>query len=336
MGDAVSRTTAIRWIRVFTNRSAAFAERRARGVAPPAPYDRAPLCSRRSRTSARVGDARPSRRSGARSGGSGASVLDVHSDADHNRSVFTLVGEPQELADALVAGGARGGRARSTCASTKALTRASARSTSRRSSTCAARTASSPRTRRSRSRTGSPASSSCPCSCTACWRPSPSGASASYFREGASERSRSGSSRASWSRTSGRAGSHPTAGATLVACRPPLVAFNLELAEPDLDAREGDRGRAARGRRRPAGVRAIGVMLDRAATAQVSMNVQDPFAVPLAEVVRAAREAAAPRGVTVRAAELVGLAPAAALDGFPDRPRAEGLRRAQARAREAT
>jgi len=31
-------------------------------------------------------------------GGAGAKVLDVHSDADHNRTVFTLVGEPQALA----------------------------------------------------------------------------------------------------------------------------------------------------------------------------------------------------------------------------------------------
>src|SRR5919199_1710893 len=33
-----------------------------------------------------------------------ARVLDVHSDADHNRSVFTLVGSEDELRDALVAG----------------------------------------------------------------------------------------------------------------------------------------------------------------------------------------------------------------------------------------
>ena len=33
-----------------------------------------------------------------------ARLLDVHADADHNRSVFTLVGSEQELADALLAG----------------------------------------------------------------------------------------------------------------------------------------------------------------------------------------------------------------------------------------
>ena len=36
-----------------------------------------------------------------------ADVLDVHADADHNRSVFTLVGSERELGDALLAGVAR-------------------------------------------------------------------------------------------------------------------------------------------------------------------------------------------------------------------------------------
>jgi Glutamate formiminotransferase len=40
-----------------------------------------------------------------------ARLLDVHSDPDHNRSVFTLVGDEDELADALVAGGRGGDRA---------------------------------------------------------------------------------------------------------------------------------------------------------------------------------------------------------------------------------
>ena len=43
-------------------------------------------------------------------GGAGAGVLDVHTDADHNRSVITLVGDEQELVDGLVAGIAEAGR----------------------------------------------------------------------------------------------------------------------------------------------------------------------------------------------------------------------------------
>ncbi|HWN21102.1 MAG TPA: hypothetical protein VNP93_03965, partial [Gaiellaceae bacterium] len=33
-----------------------------------------------------------------------ARLLDVHVDADHHRSVFTLVGEPDELLESLLAG----------------------------------------------------------------------------------------------------------------------------------------------------------------------------------------------------------------------------------------
>src|SRR5436305_8538555 len=36
--------------------------------------------------------------------GAHARLLDVHADEDHNRSVFTLVGSEDELADALLAG----------------------------------------------------------------------------------------------------------------------------------------------------------------------------------------------------------------------------------------
>jgi glutamate formiminotransferase / 5-formyltetrahydrofolate cyclo-ligase len=111
---------------------------------------------------------------------------------------------------------------------------------------------------------------------------------------------------------------HPTAGATLVACRPPLVAFNLELAEPDLDAAKAIAAEIREAGGGLEGVRAIGVMLDTAGTAQIACNVHDPFAVPLGEVVRAAREAAAARNVQLRCAELVGLAPEAALSGFPE------------------
>jgi glutamate formiminotransferase len=57
----------------------------------------------------------------------------------------------------------------------------------------------------------------------------------------------------------------------------------------------------------------------------VSINVHDPFSVPLAEVVRVARAAAAAKGVHVRAAELVGLAPKAAFEGFPDDLEIEGF-----------
>jgi glutamate formiminotransferase len=107
---------------------------------------------------------------------------------------------------------------------------------------------------------------------------------------------------------------HPTAGAVLVAARQPLVAFNLELAPPatleqarDIAAsiREGGPGGIR-------GLRAIGVWLDARGAAQVSTNVEEHHRVPLKEVV----EAVALRA-PIAEAELVGLAPRVALEGFP-------------------
>ena len=51
---------------------------------------------------------------------------------------------------------------------------------------------------------------------------------------------------------------------------------------------------------------------------QISTNVHDPTATPLAVVVERIRELAAEHGAEPVAAELVGLVPAAALDGYPD------------------
>jgi glutamate formiminotransferase len=66
----------------------------------------------------------------------------------------------------------------------------------------------------------------------------------------------------------------------------------------------------------PAGVRAIGLLLS-SGRAQVSTNVHDPLAVPLGTVVERVRALAAPLGARPLEAELIGLAPAAALAGYP-------------------
>jgi glutamate formiminotransferase/glutamate formiminotransferase/formiminotetrahydrofolate cyclodeaminase len=110
----------------------------------------------------------------------------------------------------------------------------------------------------------------------------------------------------------GPARAHPTAGALLVAARPPLIAFNLDLVTDDLERAQ----RIAAGLRESGGgfpgVRAIGLFLPARGRAQVSMNVEDHRAVPLAVVVEAVRSQA-----EIAEAELVGLAPKAAFDGFP-------------------
>jgi glutamate formiminotransferase/glutamate formiminotransferase/formiminotetrahydrofolate cyclodeaminase len=109
---------------------------------------------------------------------------------------------------------------------------------------------------------------------------------------------------------------HPRAGAVLVSARPPLIAFNVELAPPATLAtaeriaaliREG----GAEGL--PA-VKAIGLTLPhRDGVAQVSTNVEDYRQTNLATLV-----AAIARHATPVRAEVVGIPPKAAFDGFPD------------------
>ena len=111
----------------------------------------------------------------------------------------------------------------------------------------------------------------------------------------------------------GPAKPHPTAGAVLAAARPPLVAFNVDLVTDDLAVAK----RIAAGLRESGGglpgVRALGLYLADRKRAQVSTNVHDHRAVRLRDIVEYVRERA-----EVAEVELIGLAPRAAFDGFPD------------------
>ena len=107
---------------------------------------------------------------------------------------------------------------------------------------------------------------------------------------------------------------HGTAGAVLVAARAPLIAFNLELAPPA--TLEQARTIAALIREGGAesltGVRAIGLYLERRGVSQVSTNIEDHRASSPADVL-----AAVSRHAAVSRVELVGLAPREAFEGFP-------------------
>jgi len=100
---------------------------------------------------------------------------------------------------------------------------------------------------------------------------------------------------------------HPTAGATLVAARPPLVAFNVEVDAPLETAREIARG--LRGDH----VKALGLRLESTGVVQVSTNIEDHTRTTAADVV-----AAVARHARVTGAELVAPAPRAALADFPE------------------
>ncbi len=95
---------------------------------------------------------------------------------------------------------------------------------------------------------------------------------------------------------------HPTAGAIAVGARPVLVAYNLWLAEPDLELAR----RIARDVRGPA-IRALGLAVG--AHVQVSMNLIDPARVGPAEAYASVAAEA-----TIARAELVGLAPRAVVE----------------------
>jgi len=105
---------------------------------------------------------------------------------------------------------------------------------------------------------------------------------------------------------------HPTAGAVLVTARAPLAAFNVDLDTDDVELARAIAAELRESGGGPAGVRAIGLYLPARGRAQVSFNVHDPVAVPLADLVARVRDRA-----PVAEAELVGLAPRAAFAGFP-------------------
>ncbi len=101
---------------------------------------------------------------------------------------------------------------------------------------------------------------------------------------------------------------HPTAGACAVGARPVLVAYNVWLA-PGAGVSEARRvAKAVRGK----GVQALG--LDVGGRAQVSCNLVDPLATGPADAYDAVTRMAAGAGVRVDGAELVGLVPSAVLD----------------------
>lgn len=100
---------------------------------------------------------------------------------------------------------------------------------------------------------------------------------------------------------------HPTAGATAAGARPVLVAYNVWLAPGSTVGQARHVAAAVRS----GGIRTLG--LDVGGRAQVSCNLVDPLATGPAAAYDAVAAAAATVGARVDGAELVGLLPAAVL-----------------------
>ncbi len=112
-----------------------------------------------------------------------------------------------------------------------------------------------------------------------------------------------------WKPDYGPAHPHPTAGAVAVGARIFLVAYNVNLSTPDVSIAKT----IARTLRAKTGglqnVKALGVMLQERNIAQVTMNVVDPFQTPLYRVLELVRMEAARYGVSVVGSEVIGLLP---------------------------
>jgi glutamate formiminotransferase len=237
-----------------------------------------------------------------------ADVLDIHSDADHNRSVFTLVADDTSLVEALLAGLAcareridlrshEGAHPRIGAADVVPIVAVDPRDRER-ARDCALRLA---------DRIG--AELALP---VFLYGESAEGRGPAYYRQGGpaelQRRIDAGELRPDF----GPARLDERAGGVIVGERRPLIAFNVNLATDDVEiARAIAVVVREQGGGFP-GVRALGLFLPRAGHAQVSMNVEDYEAAALHEIVRRVEDEARTRGVEVAGAELVGLMPAGA------------------------
>jgi glutamate formiminotransferase len=237
-----------------------------------------------------------------------ADVLDVHSDVDHNRSVFTLVGDDTSLVESLLAGVAcareridlrehEGAHPRIGVADVVPIVALDPRD-SERARDCALRLA---------DRIGNELGLA-----VFLYGDSAPERSPAFYRRGGPAELQRRIEAGELHPDFGPARLDERAGGVVVGARRPLIAFNVNLATTDVEVA---RAIAAVVREKGGGfpgVRALGLFLPKAGRAQVSMNVEDYEAAGLHEIVDRVEAEARARGVEVSGAELVGLMPAGA------------------------
>ena len=117
-----------------------------------------------------------------------------------------------------------------------------------------------------------------------------------------------------WTPDFGPTAPHPSAGATVVGARMPLIAYNINLATNRLDVAK----KIAAAIRHSSGgyryVKAMGIMLEDRGIVQVSMNLTNYEKTPIFRVFETVKREAARYGVQVLESEIVGLVPSAALN----------------------
>ena len=238
-----------------------------------------------------------------------ARLLDVHTDWDHHRSVFTLVGSGEELVDTLLAGiraaadridltQHEGAHPRIGAADVVPLVPLEPDAE--------------PRAREAALALADRVGNELELPVFFYGRLTEDGREPAFFRRGGPEGLQRRIDAGELRPDRGPDHVHPTAGGVLVGVRRPLVAFNVNLRSDDVDVAR-DIARLVRERDGGfPGVRALGLDLPRAGFVQVSMNVTDWQAAGLHEIVARISSEAAARAVEVAGSELVGLMPAGA------------------------
>ena len=234
-----------------------------------------------------------------------ARLLDVHADADHNRSVFTLVGSESDLSDALVAAIAvaieridlrahEGAHPRIGAADVVPFVPLAPGEMER------ARRAANATGERIGRELGLPV-----------FVYAPPERGPAYYRRGGPAGLQQRVDDRELEPDFGPRRLHESAGGVILGARRPLIAFNVNLRGDVATARAIAAVVRERGGGFP-GVRALGLDLPRAGLVQVSMNVEDWEAAALHDIVARIDEEAQARGAEVAGSELVGLMPAGA------------------------
>jgi glutamate formiminotransferase len=116
-----------------------------------------------------------------------------------------------------------------------------------------------------------------------------------------------------WAPDFGPAAPHPSAGASVVGARMPLIAYNINLATDRLDVAK----KIAAAIRQSSGgyrfVKAMGIRIEDRGIVQVSMNLTNYEKTPIFRVFETVKREAERYGVAILESEIVGLVPSAAL-----------------------
>lgn len=239
-----------------------------------------------------------------------ARLLDVHSDPDHHRSVFTLAGDAEALEESLLAGAARalelidlrvheGVHPRVGAVDVVPLVplRAGELEAAKRAA------------RRVAARLGEELGLP-----VFLYGEVGAGRRPAFFRRGGLDELRRRIEAGELVPDAGPRHVDPRVGVALVGARKPLIAYNVGLAEAGVAVAREIAAAVRESSGGMPGVQAIGLRLPRSGRVQVSMNIVDLDRAPLHEVVRRVEREAALRGARIEGYELVGLVPARVLE----------------------